>query len=89
MIFLPYMTTPAVSARQLQAGLPSRLLRSLLPSLLCIHHPQWQFTIMNFRNLFLSLFFVLAATLALVQAEDAQPRGPKITHKVINWFRDV
>ncbi|KAJ5438759.1 Peptidyl-prolyl cis-trans isomerase B [Penicillium daleae] len=37
---------------------------------------------MNFRNLFLSLFFVLAATLALVQAEDAQPRGPKITHKV-------
>lgn len=44
---------------------------------------------MNFRNLFLSLFFVLAATLALVQAEDAQPRGPKITHKVINCPRDV
>jgi hypothetical protein len=32
---------------------------------------------------------VLAVTLALVQAEDAKPRGPKITHKVINWSRDL
>ncbi|KAF7717351.1 Peptidyl-prolyl cis-trans isomerase B [Penicillium ucsense] len=38
---------------------------------------------MNFRNLFLSLFLVLAVGFALVQAEDAkEPRGPKITHKV-------
>jgi hypothetical protein len=32
---------------------------------------------------------VLAVTLALVQAEDSKPRGPKITHKVINWSRDL
>lgn len=38
---------------------------------------------MNFRNLFLSLFFVIAVSLALVQAEEAKPRGPKITSKVI------
>ncbi|PYI06588.1 cyclophilin-like peptidyl prolyl cis-trans isomerase [Aspergillus sclerotiicarbonarius CBS 121057] len=37
---------------------------------------------MNFRNLFLSFFFVLAVGLALVHAEEAQPRGPKITSKV-------
>ncbi|KAJ5907434.1 Peptidyl-prolyl cis-trans isomerase B [Penicillium taxi] len=35
---------------------------------------------MNYRNLFLSLFFVFAAVLAMVQADE--PRGPKITHKV-------
>lgn len=39
---------------------------------------------MNFRNLFLSLSFVLAVSFALVQAEEAQPRGPKITSKVID-----
>lgn len=39
---------------------------------------------MNFRNLFLSLFFVIAVSLALVQAEEAKPRGPKITSKVID-----
>lgn len=38
---------------------------------------------MNFRNLFLSLFFVIAVSVALVQAEEAKPRGPKITSKVI------
>lgn len=37
---------------------------------------------MNFKNLFLSFFFVLAVGLALVHAEEAQPRGPKITSKV-------
>lgn len=37
---------------------------------------------MNFKNIFLSFFFVLAVGLALVHAEDAQPRGPKITSKV-------
>ncbi|KAJ6108415.1 hypothetical protein N7523_009738 [Penicillium sp. IBT 18751x] len=37
---------------------------------------------MNFRNLFLSLFLVIAVGIALVQAEDAKPRGPKITNKV-------
>ncbi|PIG88301.1 peptidyl-prolyl cis-trans isomerase B [Aspergillus arachidicola] len=38
---------------------------------------------MNFRNLFLSFFFLLAVGLALVHAEEAnQPRGPKITSKV-------
>ncbi|KAJ5673811.1 Peptidyl-prolyl cis-trans isomerase B [Penicillium macrosclerotiorum] len=38
---------------------------------------------MNFRNLFLSLFFVFAFSLALAQAEDAkEPRGPKVTSKV-------
>ncbi|KAE8144299.1 cyclophilin-like peptidyl prolyl cis-trans isomerase [Aspergillus avenaceus] len=37
---------------------------------------------MNFRNFFLSLFFVLAVGLALVHAEEAKPRGPKITNKV-------
>lgn len=39
---------------------------------------------MNFRNLFLSLFLVLAVGFALVQADDAkkEPRGPKITNKV-------
>ncbi|KAJ5610461.1 hypothetical protein N7510_007180 [Penicillium lagena] len=38
---------------------------------------------MQFRNLFLSLFLVLAVGFALVQAEEAkEPRGPKITHKV-------
>lgn len=39
---------------------------------------------MNFRNLFLSLFLVVAVSFALVQAEDAkkEPRGPKITSKV-------
>ncbi|KAJ1710984.1 peptidyl-prolyl cis-trans isomerase B [Aspergillus flavus AF70] len=37
---------------------------------------------MNFRNLFLSFFFLLAVGLALVHAEEAnQPRGPKITSK--------
>ncbi|KAL3468362.1 cyclophilin-like domain-containing protein [Aspergillus heterothallicus] len=34
----------------------------------------------NFKNLFLSLFLVLALGLALVQANE--PRGPKITNKV-------
>ncbi|KAJ5711523.1 hypothetical protein N7488_005679 [Penicillium malachiteum] len=39
---------------------------------------------MNFRNLFLSLFFVFAVGFALVQAEEdkREPRGPKITSKV-------
>ncbi|KAE8157835.1 cyclophilin-like domain-containing protein [Aspergillus tamarii] len=38
---------------------------------------------MNFRNLFLSFFFLLAVGLALVHAEEVnQPRGPKITSKV-------
>ncbi|KAJ5215929.1 uncharacterized protein N7498_002336 [Penicillium cinerascens] len=37
---------------------------------------------MYFRNLFLSLFLVLAVGFALVQAEEAKPRGPKITSKV-------
>lgn len=42
---------------------------------------------MQFRNLFLSLFLVLAVGFALVQAEDPkEPRGPKITHKVICGF---
>lgn len=41
---------------------------------------------MNFRNFFLSLFLVLAVGLALVQAEEGkkEPRGPKITSKVLN-----
>ncbi|CAL5873782.1 uncharacterized protein PFLUO_LOCUS8064 [Penicillium psychrofluorescens] len=37
---------------------------------------------MQFRNLFLSLFLVLAVGFALVQAEAKEPRGPKITNKV-------
>jgi peptidyl-prolyl cis-trans isomerase B (cyclophilin B) len=37
---------------------------------------------MNFRNLFLSIFLVIAVGIALVQAEEAKPRGPKITSKV-------
>lgn len=37
---------------------------------------------MHFRNLFLSLFLVFAVSFALVQAEEAKPRGPKITNKV-------
>ncbi|PYH47436.1 peptidylprolyl isomerase [Aspergillus saccharolyticus JOP 1030-1] len=37
---------------------------------------------MNFRNLFLSFFLVLAVGFALVHAEEAKPRGPKITSKV-------
>lgn len=38
---------------------------------------------MNFKNIFLSFFLVLAVGLALVNAEQAkEPRGPKITHKV-------
>lgn len=44
---------------------------------------------MYFRNIFLSLFFVLAVTFALVQAEEDKPRGPKITHKVINCPQDL
>lgn len=40
---------------------------------------------MNFRNFFLSIFLVLAVGFALAQAQDAkrEPRGPKITNKVI------
>lgn len=41
---------------------------------------------MQFRNLFLSLFLVLAVGFALVQAEAKEPRGPKITNKVISGF---
>ncbi|KAL4890919.1 putative peptidyl-prolyl cis-trans isomerase [Aspergillus ambiguus] len=38
---------------------------------------------MNFKNIFLSVFLVLALGLALVHAEEAkEPRGPKITSKV-------
>lgn len=37
---------------------------------------------MNFRNIFLSLFLVIAVGIAWVQAEEAKPRGPKITSKV-------
>lgn len=44
---------------------------------------------MNFRNLFLSLFLVLAVGFALVQAEEAKPRGPKITSKVIGLIASV
>lgn len=41
---------------------------------------------MNFRNLFLSLFLVFAVSLALVQADEGkkEPRGPKVTTKVLN-----
>jgi peptidyl-prolyl cis-trans isomerase B (cyclophilin B) len=39
---------------------------------------------MYFRNLILSLFFVFAVGFALVQAEESkEPRGPKVTSKVI------
>lgn len=41
---------------------------------------------MKFRNLFLSLFLVFVAGFALVHAEDAKPRGPKITNKVRNYL---
>jgi peptidyl-prolyl cis-trans isomerase B (cyclophilin B) len=41
---------------------------------------------MNFRNLFLSIFLVIAVGIALVQAEEAKPRGPKITSKVIHMI---
>lgn len=40
---------------------------------------------MYFRNLFVSLFLVFAVGFALAQAEEAkEPRGPKITSKVID-----
>lgn len=46
-------------------------------------------TAMNFRNLFVSLFLILAIGLVLVQADEAkQPRGPKITSKVIYFVID-
>lgn len=65
----------------MQAGLPP-IVYSLSP--LLFHSTPWQFATMNFRNLFLSLFFVFALGFALVQAEEAkrEPRGPKITSKV-------
>lgn len=44
---------------------------------------------MNFRNLFLSLFLVIAVGIALVQAEEAKPRGPKITTKVSHLITGV
>lgn len=68
----------------LQAGLPAiegcfDLSHHHLPKVRCIIQ-----TAMNFRNLFVSLFLILAIGLALVQADEAkQPRGPKITSKVI------
>lgn len=37
---------------------------------------------MNFRNIFLSLFLVIAVGIAWVQAEEAKPRGPNITSKL-------
>ena len=87
--FAPIGDNGVLASPQLKAG-PS-VPRFFLPLQLCsfqvivedLQETETIQVIMNFRNLFLSFFFLLAVGLALVHAEEVnQPRGPKITSKV-------